>query len=232
MNLLALDTSTEACTVALRWSGKDAFRHEIAPKAHGDLVLPMIDSLLVEADARLAALDAIVVGRGPGGFTGVRIAMSVAQGLALGAAVPVVLVSTLASMAQGAYRERGAQRVLCALDARMGEVYFGGYVIEEGVAVPVLAESVATPETVSRPDGAVWYACGLGFRAYERALRDALGDCIEIWDMERFPHGLDLLTLGAAQVARGESVLAEDAVPVYLRDKVAHVPAGLKSNGP
>lgn len=230
--LLAFDTSTEACTVGLRWSGQDTFRHRIAPKAHGDLILPMIDSLLAEASAQLRDLDGIVVGRGPGGFTGVRIAMSVAQGLALGADVPVVPVSTLAAMAQGAFRERGVQRVLCALDARMGEVYYGGYIIENGEARCVLAEAVTNPAAVRRPEGAGWFGCGLGFRTYAAELRSALGGAIDEMGPERYPHALDLLTLGVANLARGESVPPEDAIPVYLRDKVVDVPARFEPNAP
>lgn len=230
MRMLAFDTSTEACSVALHWDGEETFKHQVAPRAHGDLILPMIDALLRVPAGRLSQLDAIAVGCGPGGFTGVRIAIGAAQGLALGADVPLILVSTLAAMAQGAYRERGAQKLLCAIDARMGEVYFGAFVIVDGLAVAAAGgECVTPPETVPLPDGQGWHGCGTGFGSYDAALKARLAHHLLGSEPDRFPHALDILALGAESLRCGNTVAPEHAMPVYLRDKVADIPAARRT---
>lgn len=223
MNLLAFDTSTEACSVALRWNGRTYSRHEIAPRAHGDLILPMVDAVMNESGGSVDRLDGIAVGRGPGGFTGVRIAISVAQGLSLGASVPVLAVSSLAAMALGAHRQWGWERVLCAFDARMGEVYWGAFETAEGEATNVGGEQVCAPEAVQRPANGRWSGCGTGFATYSSALADRLGVALETVNPVCYPHGLDVLTLGAAMLSRHEGVSADAVTPVYLRDRVVSV---------
>lgn len=224
MNLLAFDTSTEACSVALRWNGHTYYRHEIAPRAHGDLILPMIDAVMNDSGGCLDALDGIAVGRGPGGFTGVRIAISVAQGLSLGTSVPVVTVSSLAAMAVGAYRQWKWERVLCAFDARMGEVYWGAFRTTEGEAVNVGGEQVCAPQAVPLPLEGRWSGCGSGFAAYSNSLGERLGATLETVHPNCYPHGLDVLTLGAAMLSRQEGVSADAVTPVYLRDRVVNLP--------
>ena len=220
MRLLAIDTSTEACSAALYLDGEVVQRYRIAPREHAALILPMCEEVLAEAGVARSALDGIAFGRGPGSFTGVRIAVSVAQGLAFALDCPVVPVSTLAALAQGAIRERGWAKVLAAIDARMGEVYWGLFAGDaDGLAVGVSAEVVTPPQYATV---AVYDACGAGsgWQTYAEVLRDATG--IGEWDGERFPQAHDVVLLAAAAFARGQAVAAEQAVPVYLRDDVTH----------
>ncbi|HKJ75724.1 MAG TPA: tRNA (adenosine(37)-N6)-threonylcarbamoyltransferase complex dimerization subunit type 1 TsaB, partial [Gammaproteobacteria bacterium] len=157
MRVLALDTATEACSVALWLDGSILERHEIAPRGHADRVLAMMEAVLAEAGVALRELDGLGFGRGPGAFTGVRIAAGVAQGAAFGADLPVVPVSTLATLARGVQAEGTAERVLAAIDARKGEVYWGAYGRgPDGGTVSVVEECVAPPGQVPIPDGAGW----------------------------------------------------------------------------
>ncbi|HDP89812.1 MAG TPA: tRNA (adenosine(37)-N6)-threonylcarbamoyltransferase complex dimerization subunit type 1 TsaB, partial [Thioalkalivibrio sp.] len=152
MKILAIDTATDACSAALFLDGEVTSRFELAPRRHTELILPMVGSLLEEAGLAVTDLDAVAFGRGPGAFTGLRIAAGVAQGLALGADLPVIPVSTLATMAQQVMDEAGAEAVAAALDARMGEVYWGCYRRDaEGVAEPVGPETVCAPQAVPVP---------------------------------------------------------------------------------
>lgn len=222
MKILALDTSTEACSAALWLDGTTTERYELAPRRHAVLLLPMIDSLLSEADLALQALDGLAFGRGPGAFTGVRIATGVVQGLAFAADLPVVPISSLAALAQGAARTSGASQVLAAIDARMNEVYWGRFVAdEEGVMRPDGPEAVAAPGEVGLPAGGRWTGVGSGWGAHHEALAGRLGSMLVSCDPESFPRAADVARLGAADMATGGGLPAEEALPVYLRDKVA-----------
>ncbi|OOG20623.1 tRNA (adenosine(37)-N6)-threonylcarbamoyltransferase complex dimerization subunit type 1 TsaB [Thioalkalivibrio denitrificans] len=224
MKLLAIETATEACSAALWLEGALADRHELAPREHARLILPMMDGLLAEAGVRLADLDALAFGRGPGAFTGVRIAAAVIQGAAFGAGLPVVPVSTLAALAQQGL-DRGNTRVLAALDARMGEVYWGAFEADaEGLAVPVGREQVIAPEAVPMPLGDGWYGIGSGWGAYGDALRTRLGGRLGGFDAASFPSAREVARLAVRDFAAGLAVSAEQALPVYLRDKVAEKP--------
>jgi len=216
--LLALDTATEACSVALLHDGKITSHYEVAPRLHAQKLLPMIQELLAEAGVALKDVDAIAFGRGPGAFTGVRIAIGVVQGLAFALERPVLPVSNLAVLAQRAFREHGADRVAAAIDARMDEVYWGCYEEVEGEMRLQGAEAVLPPEQVALPAGAggQWFGAGTGWGYAER-----LAVKVEGQDADMLPHALDLLTLAKFAWDRGESVPAEQAQPVYLRDKVA-----------
>jgi tRNA threonylcarbamoyladenosine biosynthesis protein TsaB len=219
MKLLAIETATEACSAALYIDGKVLSRHRVAPRGHADLILSMCDELLAEAGMAKSALDAVAFGRGPGSFTGVRIATGVAQGLGFALDVPLVPVSTLAVLAQGAVRERGWPRVLAAIDARMGEVYWAPYVADaEGLVELAGTEKVSPPEAVVLPDAETWYGAGTGWDAYGARLPAQVVER----DGDRLPQAHDLALLAAAAYPRGESVPAAAAVPIYLRDDVTH----------
>ncbi len=226
LKILAVDTATEACSAALLVGGKLFSRWEEAPRDHTQKILPMVQAVLDEAGLSLAELDAIAFGRGPGSFTGVRIGISVAQGLAFGAGVPLIGISTLAAMAQGAHRLDGAERVLTAIDARMNEVYFGAFFLQDGVMMPLLEESVLAPDAALQQATALldaraderWVAIGTGFGAYPAQL-DPLRERVSL-DPEALPWAQDMLPLALQAWQHGEQLAAELATPVYLRDKV------------
>lgn len=228
MKLLALETATEACSAALYIDGETAERYQLAPQQHNNLILPMVESLLAEAGLRLKDMDALAFGRGPGSFTGVRIAAGVAQGLAFGAELPVAPVSTLASMAQEAFAETQEGHAFPCIDARMGEVYWGVYRRgEEGFAALVGAEAVADANAVDFPEGARGPGIGSGFGTYETALRERLGGRVTGILAGRFPRAAWIAWLGVEVFKQGHCVAAEDARPVYLRDKVAKKKGGV-----
>ncbi len=222
--LLALDTSTEACSVALWHDARLLSRHEVIPRLHAQRVLPMVRELLDEAGLALTALDAIAFGRGPGAFTGIRIAIGVVQGLAFALDRPVLPVSDLAVIAQRAWREHGATQVAAAIDARMDEVYWGCYRLEEGEMRLAGVEAVLPPEQVALPRQAEgdWFGAGTGWGYGARIpVRPRAQDA------GLLPHAEDLLQLARGAWARGEALAAEQAQPVYLRDNVATPKKGL-----
>lgn len=227
MKLLAFDTSTEACSVALDVDEQVSERFEVAPREHGRLLLPMIHALLAEAGLDLSNLDAIAFGRGPGAFTGVRVAVATAQGLALGAGVPLIPVSTLASLAQGTAERRGQRFVFAAIDARMGEVYAGAFECpESGYAVTALVdEQVCAPEAVNAPAGHAWYGAGSGWARYGEILSGRLGLRADAWDGQALPHARDMLITARAAYAEGRLCGPEQAQPVYLRQNIIQRPS-------
>ncbi|KAB0667975.1 tRNA (adenosine(37)-N6)-threonylcarbamoyltransferase complex dimerization subunit type 1 TsaB [Aeromonas veronii] len=221
MKILAVDTATEACSAALLVGDKLFSRWEEAPRDHTRKILPMVQAVLEDAGISLSDLDAIAFGRGPGSFTGVRIGISVAQGLAFGAGVPLIGISTLAAMAQGAYRLDGAEQVLTAIDARMNEVYFGRYELINGrmqlVGDEVVSEPAALVDVRGKLAGPVT-CVGTGFETYGETL-SGLADELAVSQV-RFPAAEDMLPLARAAWLAGEAVPVEQATPVYLRDKV------------
>lgn len=221
MKLLALDASTDACSVALLIDDEVYAQHEHAPRRHGHVVLGMVDALLAQAGLRLPQLDALVLSRGPGAFTGLRLVCGVVQGLALGADLPVVPVSSLAVLAYGAYREYHAEHIAAALDARMGEVYFAAYTLHHGSMQEIGTECVCRPDQVPLPPGTVWLGVGSGFGAYASVLADRFGAALQATDAERYPHAQDAALLGKLGFLRGEALPADLALPVYLRNEVA-----------
>lgn len=222
MKLLAIDTATEACSAALYIDGMISERYALAPREHARLILPMADELLREADIKPAQLDAVAFGRGPGAFTGLRIAAGVAQGIAYGADLAVAPISTLAALAQGCHRERGVTRVLAAIDARIGEVYWGMYErAGDGLVELRGEECVVTPDAVSLPEGEGWCGAGGGWTAYGDTLCARLQGRVTDIDAARYPRAHDVALLAAAACRRGEAVSAEQAAPVYLRDEIA-----------
>ncbi|MFQ1711978.1 tRNA (adenosine(37)-N6)-threonylcarbamoyltransferase complex dimerization subunit type 1 TsaB [Aeromonas veronii] len=221
LKILAVDTATEACSAALLVGDKLFSRWEEAPRDHTRKILPMVQAVLEDAGISLSDLDAIAFGRGPGSFTGVRIGISVAQGLAFGAGVPLIGISTLAAMAQGAYRLDGAAQVLTAIDARMNEVYFGRYELIDGrmqlVGDEVVSDPVALVDVRGKLAGRVT-CVGTGFETYGETL-SGLADELAVSQV-RFPAAEDMLPLARAAWLAGEAVPVEQATPVYLRDKV------------
>jgi len=226
LRLLAIDTSEEACSAALWQDGEISERFEVAARRHSEMVLPMIESLLGEAGLRLLDLDALAFARGPGSFTGVRIAASVIQGLAVAAALPVVPVSSLQALAQGVHRSQGAEAVLSAFDARMGEVYWGAFRADaQGILRAVQKERVCAPAAVSVSPGedagtGPWHAAGSGWDTYAPALQQAIGFEPVIHLSQRL-HAADVATVAAVLRAEGAGIEAAEALPVYLRDEVA-----------
>jgi tRNA threonylcarbamoyladenosine biosynthesis protein TsaB len=221
LRILAIETATAVCSAALYIDGEINERHVLAPREHALLILPMIDALLAEAGVSVGALDAIAYGRGPGSFTGVRIAASVVQGIAFAADLPVVAVSTLATLAQGAMRETAEHRVMAALDARMAEVYWGLYAREpDGLPRLQGEECVCAPWAVAVPEGGVWIAAGSGWASYREALLERTGQRVNRLLPDLEPSAGDLVRLAAQGYRQGEILRPEEAVPVYLRDTV------------
>lgn len=229
MRVLALDTSTECCSVALLNGSVLTMRHEILERGHAERVLPMVDELLEEAGLALADLDGIAFGRGPGAFTGLRIAAGVTQGLALGADLPVAPVSSLAAVAA---QVRGApgEVVLACNDARMGEVYWAAFRIEvDGGLSPLSAELVSRPDIVGRGAPSAAHAAGNAVAAYADLAR-RLADAGARVHPGVYPRADAIARLGAAILAAGGGVPADEAQPVYVRDDVAR-PSGAKFTG-
>jgi tRNA threonylcarbamoyladenosine biosynthesis protein TsaB len=226
--ILAIDTATEACSVALGFDGKIIERSELAPRRHAELILPMIESLLGEARLARRDLDGIAVGRGPGAFTGVRLAISVAQGLALGLNLPVVPVSSLAALALDVPEESELreQAILAVIDARMGEIYAGAFRrTGDGLVAAISEETVGPAGKWNLPQGGelqnpVWSIVGTGWNAYHEALAARLPAPI-FADGARYPQARAVLRLAAERFAQGGGLAPEAALPIYLRDKVA-----------
>lgn len=217
MRILALDTSTEYCSVALWQDGEVDAREVIAGQRHSQLLLPMVDELLERNGLALKSLDGIAYGRGPGSFTGLRIACGVVQGLAFGAGIGVVGVVTLAAMAQAT----GAERVVCCLDARMGEIYHAAYAGNGACWETVQAPGLYAPADVPVPPAGDWTGCGSGFAAHGSLLKQRCAGRLSAIMPDVFPHARDIARLAAAEFAAGRAIAPEQAIPLYIRDKVA-----------
>lgn len=228
MKLLALDTSSLACTVALRLGDECFERHEEQAREHTRLLMPMIREVLNEAGAELPDLDAVVLGNGPGSFIGMRIAASVAQGLAHGAGLKIVPVSSLAAVAAQVFSETRAKEVVVAQDAHLNEVYLG--VFSRGAGgdpMPLSAETLQGHELIDdlAASGAVArIAAGYGWQRYPKLMAMNKQHFCGVSDV-LYPRGRFLLTLGAAALAQGDFLLPQDIAPAYLRSEVAQKPA-------
>ena len=218
MKLLALETATEACSIALYLDGEVIERHEIAPRLHAEYALPWAEVLLAEAGIAKSQLDAIAISRGPGAFTGVRLAIALAQGIALALDKPVVAVSTLQVIAV----QSQGERILAAIDARMGEVYVGAFARKGDELIAISTEIVCAPEAVTLPDSeGGWHGVGTGFAAANGLLPQHLHSQLASVDASALPHAADVARLAAAAYARGEAVAPERVEPAYLRNNVA-----------
>jgi tRNA threonylcarbamoyladenosine biosynthesis protein TsaB len=220
LRLLALDTSTEACSVALLLDDELRLRFQLTERSHAELVLPMVESLLAEAGVTLLDLDGLAFGRGPGAFTGLRIACGVVQGLALGANLPVAPVSSLAAVAEQVAAAAGDVVLVCN-DARMGEVYWCVYRREaEGTLTPLSGEAVSPPDGVGAGMPPAGHAAGNALPRYPTLAERLREAGLQIHD-GLYPRADAIARLGAIELAAGRGVPAEQALPVYVRDDVA-----------
>ena len=217
MKLLALDTATEACSVALNLDGEVIEHFDVIPRRHSRELLPMVDGLLAKAGLSIGDMDALAFGCGPGAFTGLRVATAMVQGLAFAVDLPVIPVSTLAALAQQGFRDKSVSHVLSAIDARMGEVYWGAFSEQDGLMLPVQEEIVIAPEKVVVPaETQAWFGMGTGWAFREQIAAEVI-DCV----VETYPHAQDIALLAARDYQQGKLLPAEQAMPVYLREKVA-----------
>lgn len=219
MNVLAIETSSAAGTIALAVDGELTEREIPTPREQTELALPLIAELLDARGLRLDSLSAVAFGRGPGSFTGLRVAAALAQGLSLAARVPIVAVSSLAALAQRAWESEAISRALICVDARMHEVYSAAYTICDGLAQLEHAERVCAPAAVACPEGA-WSGIGSGFSVYAREL-ERLSAAAERIVADLAPRARDLLPLAVRDVEAGRFVAPEHALPVYLREQSA-----------
>ncbi|MFN3709150.1 MAG: tRNA (adenosine(37)-N6)-threonylcarbamoyltransferase complex dimerization subunit type 1 TsaB [Alishewanella aestuarii] len=224
MKFLALDTSTEACSVALALDGQILALDEVCPQQHSKRILPMLQQLLSDAGVSLYQLDGIIFGRGPGSFTGVRIGVSVAQGLAFGADLPVFGVSTLAAMAQAAAIQQNATEVIAAIDARMAEVYIAAFTLDEAglmqaITPEIAAKPAALPEVLtSLSFTSQVLGVGTGWQTYPQALQQLAPALIA--DSILYPSAQFMLPFASRAWQQQLFVSAEQAEPVYVRDEV------------
>lgn len=197
--ILAFDTSSEACTVALQAMGQVYFKHELKARQHNELLLPMIKQLLEEAQIEFEDLDAIAFGAGPGSFVGVRIAASVAQGLAFAAQKPVVKLSSLQIMAQTAHHDQQVKKVMIAMDARMQQAYIGEYQLQDKLMLPLKPDAITPIEQIElMPD------------------YTPVGDAWKNEAIQILPHAIDMLPLAQYYYSKGELLKPEQALPIYL----------------
>ena len=217
MNLLAIDTSTDACSVAASRGEALFSRSEPALHRQAERVLGMVEDLLADARLELGQIEGIAYGEGPGSFTGLRIAAGVTQGLAFARGIGVVGVGSLLALAHGA----GGEKVIACLDAHMGEVYHAAYARTRSGWEEVCAPGLYKPEAVPLPPGRDWIGCGDGFAAQRERLDARLGDCVSEVRSTAAPSAHAVLQLAIPRFAAGEAKDAASAVPVYLRDKVA-----------
>lgn len=222
MRLLAIETATDACSCALWLDGDCREEFRVAPRRHGELILDMAARLLSHSGMTIAQLDGLAVGRGPGSFTGVRIATGVVQGLAYAAGLAVAPVSSLQAVAQRVHRTRHVCRALVAFDARMGEVYWGAYATEPGGRMEAaMPELVCSPREVPIPEGEEWLGVGQGWSSYGALLTTRLGCRVRGVEVEHYPHAEEVALLGEAVFAAGQAVPPAAVVPAYLREQVA-----------
>lgn len=219
MNILALDTSTEGCSVALLKERTIIDRYEIAPQKHTELILPMIEEVLNLSSMTKKEINAVAFTEGPGSFTGLRIAIGVAQGLCFALDIPAIPLSTLRVIAQRAFRENGQSRVLVALDARMQEIYWGAYQLStDNIMQKIMDDTLSRPEGLSLPEEQSWFGAGNGWQIYSEELKPLIGSLTG--HSLLLPHARDMIPLALDLVAKGQYILPPQIMPQYLRNKV------------
>jgi len=225
INILALETATALCSVALRVGAHTYALDEGQPFKHGETILTQVNNILETGGIGLSDLNAIAFGRGPGSFTGLRIAAAVTQGLALGANIPVIPISSLQILAQEAYQTHRATQVIAAIDARMGEIYWGCYACIDGVMQLCGQEQVGMPDELVLPDNIAlqaWRGAGSGWREYGDKIIASLPAVMADLPVypELWPRAVAMLDIAELRYAQQQFVTAEHAIPVYLRDDV------------
>lgn len=229
MNILAIDTATEACSAALYVDGELCSRYQLAPREHSRLILQMIDDLLAEASLSVSRVDAIAFGRGPGSFMGLRIAAGVVQGIAFAHDIPVIPVSTLKAIAQRAYEQTNKRYILTAIDARMDEVYWAAYYLNDEIWLLDDDEQVISPDKIQLPamlqqQDKSWAGAGSGWGAYHERLLAGCEFSPQVILDDCFPSAEVIARLALAELQAGNTVSAAEAIPVYLRNDVARKP--------
>lgn len=221
MKILAIETATEACSAALAIGDEQIARYEVAPRKHTQLILPMVEALISEANIKVSDFDAIAFGQGPGAFTGVRIAMGVIQGLAFAHDVPVIPVSTLAAIAQHVADDH--QYVASAIDARMQEIYWGLFKKNDSGIMEAASEEVVCAATdVNIISDQIWFGAGTGWDTYSDVLSSKFDKNLNGFDGNVFPSAVDVLALAKPAYLENKMISVEQASPVYLRNKVTH----------
>jgi tRNA threonylcarbamoyladenosine biosynthesis protein TsaB len=221
VNLVAIETSTEYCSLAVSRGDHVFGRSFHAGQRHSELALPALRELLQQAELEMQAVDGIAYGAGPGSFTGLRIACGIAQGLALARNLPTAGIGTLLALAE----DCGNDKVIACLDARMGEVYHAAYCRSGGKWTELHAPALYRPDAVPRIQGSDWVGCGSGFRVHGAMLAQCYGLALSRVEGGAVPNAAAMLRLARPEFAAGQGVDAAAAVPLYVRDKVA-----LKSN--
>ncbi|WAJ69090.1 tRNA (adenosine(37)-N6)-threonylcarbamoyltransferase complex dimerization subunit type 1 TsaB [Catenovulum adriaticum] len=219
--ILALDTSTEACSAAILTQDSHFVEYAVCPREHNKRILSMAEAVLTQANLSLSDIDVIAYGKGPGSFTGVRIATGIVQGMAYGADKPVVGISSLAAMAHALYRIHGIEYTISAIDARMNEIYLGVYQTHEiGQSSLIEAEQVCAPEmALAQLDNErKWHGVGTGWQTYKLVLTEQIAAPIS-QDIE-FPNALDIAYLALTEYQQGKISEASAACPSYVRDQV------------
>lgn len=220
LNILAIDTSSDACSVALLSNHTIKEIFQVAPRQHNALILPMIEQILQKANLTLKQLDAIAFGCGPGSFTGLRIATGIVQGIAFAADLPVIPISTLQALAQGALREFGTKNVIAAIDARINEIYWAAYESDGNQVMQAQTpEIVCTPAEISVV-ASTWQGVGSGWDTYHAILQEKLGERLQNWLPKCYVKAQDIVKLAAIDYQKGKVVSASQATPIYLRDQV------------
>jgi len=218
MKILAFDTSTTACSVAIQNGNQIKCLDRVAPMQQAKLILPMINELLEASSLTLAHLDAIAYGCGPGSFTGIRIASSVAQGIGFATQKPIIKVSSLAALAQAAFLEQHCTKMLVAVDARMDQIYWASYEVRNKGSVELVnQEWLCRPENVCIPEMNDWCGVGDGWGIYAQALTSRSGFTLQSIYSSQLPSAQAILQLARVKYDKNEWITASEAIPVYLR---------------
>lgn len=219
MKLLAVDSSTELCSVGLYFNGEIHQQSLHNVREHNKFILPMIHAVLSEANLSLSQLDALVFDRGPGSFTGIRLSASVIQAFALASDLPVIPISSLLVLAQGAHRKFAANQVIACIDARMQEVYLGVCRLDNEKYMEFIEpEKLIKPQEIAMNLLGDWLAVGDGFANYAEVLSKQFHPMSITFKPDCYPEARDALTLAVREYNRGNMCSAEAALPVYLRD--------------